>query len=87
MKHFEGLNLRNELKRAALSRFLPLTTQEALESHLSKFEAPPSSAEGKVEIEQSENALRIGSVSCPIKPAVEPKKVPAPLFYHNDAQG
>ena len=38
------------------------------------------------EIVQSENELQIGRVKCPIKPAVEPKKVPAPLFYHNDAQ-
>ena len=87
VKHFEGLNLKSELKRAALSRFLPLTTQEALESHLAKFPAPTKNSEGKVKIEQTENSLQIGSVSCPIKKPAEPKKVPAPLFYHNDAQG
>ena len=38
------------------------------------------------EIVQSETELQIGRVKCPIKPAAEPKKVPAPLFYHNDAQ-
>ena len=65
--------------------------QEALESHLAPFRSgdelnSASSGEREVEIVQGENELRIGSVSCPTVPAREPKKVPAPLFYHNNAQ-
>ena len=89
VKHFDGLNLRSELKRAALSRFLPLTTQEALDSHLSAFPKSAAEASGKVnkvEIVESPTELRIGTVTCPTSPPEEPKKVPAPLFYHNDAQ-
>ena len=86
IKNFPELNLQRELERAALSRFLPLTTQEALQSHLKSFGSDKKSRNEKVEIIQTDSNLKIGSVSCSIKPALEPKKVPAPLFYHNDAQ-
>ena len=77
------------------SKFGPLNSltlhQEALESHLAPFRSGGDvnrtrSGEREVEIVQGANELRIGSVSCPIVPAQEPKKVPAPLFYHNNAQ-
>ena len=86
--HFKGLNLRNELQRAALSRFLPITTQDALDAHLSPFPAEKTGKSGikKTEITQTASELQIGSVKISIKPAEEPKKVPSPLFYHNDAQ-
>ena len=83
---FPQLDLQKELERAAMARFLPLTTQEALKSHLDQFGVKSDSGTKSTEIVQTENELKIGRVSCSIKPAAEPKKVPAPLFYHNDAQ-
>ncbi|CAG5105530.1 Oidioi.mRNA.OKI2018_I69.chr1.g2207.t1.cds [Oikopleura dioica] len=85
ISEYPSLNLREELQRAALTNFLPLSTQEALDRQMSSFPAP-SSAIKPTQITSTPDSLTIGSVSCSISPAEEPRKVPSPLFYHNDAQ-
>ena len=85
VSEYPSLNVREELQRAALTNFLPLSTQEALDRQMNAFPAP-SSAIKSTQITSTPENLTIGSVSCAITPAKEPTKVPSPLFYHNDAQ-
>ena len=85
VSEYPSLNVREELQRAALTNFLPLSTQEALDGQMKAFPAPSSEIKPTA-ISSTPEKLTIGSVSCPIAPAKEPTKVPSPLFYHNDAQ-